>query len=86
MKEGVNMEYILGEILLFPFQFEMQGFISCQGQTLPVAQNQALFSLIGYTYGGDGRTTFALPNLKGAEPLPGMRYYIVTSGIYPERQ
>lgn len=85
MKEGVNMEYTLGEILLFPFQFEMYGCMSCQGQILQVAQYQALFSLIGYMYGGNGTTTFALPNLKDAEPLPGMRYYIVTSGLYPSR-
>lgn len=80
------MDYYLGQIVLFPFQFEIENFSSCQGQILSISQNQALFSLIGATYGGDGRTTFALPNLKGAEPLPNMRYYIVTSGLYPMRQ
>ncbi len=80
------MDYTLGQIVLFPFQFEIMGFTSCQGQVLQVTQNQALFSIIGYNYGGNGTTTFALPNLKGSEPLSTMRYYIVTSGLYPERQ
>lgn len=77
---------ILAEIQLFPYTFEMMGWISCQGQTLQVAQNQALFSLIGATYGGDGRTTFMLPDLRNAEPITGMRYFIATQGIYPSRQ
>lgn len=80
------MDYTLGQIVLLPFQFEIMGFTSCQGQILQVSQYQALFSLIGYNYGGNGTTTFALPNLKGAEPLSTMRYYIVTEGIYPQRQ
>ena len=79
------MDPILGQIVLMPFQFEMRGWMSCQGQLLPIAQNQALFSLIGVTYGGDGRTTFNIPDLRGAEPLPGMRYFIATEGIYPSR-
>lgn len=80
------MDYVLGEIVLLPFQFAIEGFMSCQGQTLTISQNAALYSLIGPIYGGDGKTTFALPNLKGAEPLPGMMYFIVTQGIYPTRQ
>ncbi len=80
------MEYTLGEISLFGYSFQQAGWTTCEGQILQVVQNQALFSLIGYTYGGNGTTTFALPNLKGAEPLPGMKYYIVTSGLYPEKQ
>ena len=62
------------------------GWMSCEGQVLTITQNQALFSLIGANYGGDGRTTFALPNLNGASPLPQMKYYIATEGIYPQRQ
>lgn len=80
------MDYTLGQISLFGFSFQMVGWATCEGQILSVAQNQALFSLIGFTYGGDGRTTFALPNLRGAEPNPNMRYYICTQGIYPQRQ
>ncbi len=79
------MDYILGEIALFGFSFNMIGWALCEGQTLPTAQNQALFSLLGTTYGGDGRNTFCLPDLRGAEPIPGMRYYIATQGIYPYR-
>ena len=79
------MDPILGLILLFPFTFEMRGWIKCEGQTINIAQNQALFSLIGTTYGGDGRSTFKIPDLRGAEPLPGMAYYIATTGIYPDR-
>ena len=80
------MDYTIGEITLFGFFFAPIGWMSCEGQVLNVNTNQALFSLIGSTYGGDGKTTFALPNLKGSEPLPNMKYYICTSGIYPQRQ
>ncbi|WP_278278797.1 phage tail protein [Anaerobacterium chartisolvens] len=77
----------MSQIQLFPFNnFEMEYWSSCQGQTLQVNQNQALFSLIGFTYGGNGSTTFCLPDLRGAEPIPGMRYYIATAGLYPQRQ
>jgi microcystin-dependent protein len=79
------MDYTIGEITLFSFFFAPMGWMSCEGQMLNITQNQALFSLIGATYGGDGKTTFALPNLKGAEPLPNMKYYIATQGIYPTR-
>lgn len=80
------MDYTIGEITLFAFPFAPMGWMSCEGQILTITQNQALFSLIGATYGGDGRTTFALPNLKGAEPVPQMKYYIAIEGIYPQRQ
>ena len=55
----------LGEIELFAFAFAPKGWATCSGQTMPINQNQALFSLLGTTYGGDGRTTFALPDLRG---------------------
>ncbi|HIQ35269.1 MULTISPECIES: phage tail protein [Acinetobacter] len=55
----------LGEIILVPYTFVPQGWAACNGQLLSIAQYQALFSLLGTTYGGDGRTTFALPNLGG---------------------
>jgi len=80
------MDYTIGEISLFAFSFAQMGWISCEGQLLPILQNQALYSLLGAVYGGDGRTTFAVPNLKGAEPLPGMKYWICTQGIYPTRE
>jgi Microcystin-dependent protein len=75
----------VGEIELFPFTFSPMGWISCEGQLLNAAQYQPLFALIGAQYGGDGRTTFALPNLLGTEPVPNMKYYISTQGLYPPR-
>src|SRR5512143_1738722 len=62
-------EPFLGEIRIFSFGFAPKGWALCNGQLLPINQNQALFSILGTTYGGDGRTTFALPNLMGRAPL-----------------
>lgn len=59
----------LAEIRLFSFNFAPKGWAFCSGQVLPIAQNQALFSLLGTTYGGNGTTSFALPNLQGRTPL-----------------
>ena len=59
------MEFFLGQIILFAGNFAIRGFAFCNGQLLAISQNQALFSLLGTTYGGDGRTTFALPDLRG---------------------
>ena len=59
----------LGEIRLVSFTFAPVGWALCNGQLLPINQNQALFSLLGTTYGGDGWTNFALPNLQGRVPL-----------------
>lgn len=70
----------LGMIALFGFNFAPQGWAFCNGQLLPIAQNSAIFALLGTTYGGDGRTTFALPNLQGRVPIhfgqgPGTSQY-----------
>ncbi|WP_340112900.1 phage tail protein [Maribellus mangrovi] len=59
------MEPFLGQIQAFGFNFAPRGWAFCQGQLLAISQNTALFSLLGTTYGGDGRTTFALPDLRG---------------------
>lgn len=65
-------EPFLAEIRIFSFNFAPRGWAYCDGQLLPIAQNTSLFSLIGTTYGGDGRTTTALPNLQGRSPMhPG---------------
>jgi microcystin-dependent protein len=62
----------IAEIRIFPFGFAPRGWASCNGQLLPISQNTALFSLLGVTFGGDGRSTFRLPNLQGNAPLaPG---------------
>src|ERR1700691_170359 len=62
-------EPFLGEIRIFGFTFNPQGWALCNGQLLSITQNSALFSLLGTYYGGDGRTTFALPNLQGRVPI-----------------
>src|SRR2546421_6483706 len=59
----------LSEIKIMSFNFAPKGWALCNGQTLPINQNQALFSLLGTTYGGDGRVNFALPNLQGRAPM-----------------
>lgn len=62
-------EPFLGEIRLMSFNFAPKGWALCNGQSMPINQNQGLFSLLGTTYGGDGRTTFNLPNLQGRVPV-----------------
>lgn len=62
----------VAEIRIFPFNFAPKGWAWCNGQLLPLSQNTALFSLLGTTYGGDGRSNFALPDLEGRAPMhPG---------------
>lgn len=62
-------EPFLSEIRIMSFGFPPKGWALCNGQLLPINQNQALFSLLGTTYGGDGRVNFALPNLQGRAPM-----------------
>jgi microcystin-dependent protein len=59
----------VAEIRLFPFNFAPRGWAWCNGQLLPISQNTALFSLLGTTYGGNGQTNFALPNLQGSAAM-----------------
>src|SRR6185369_12569969 len=67
---GVNMaEPFLSEIRIMSFVFAPKGWALCNGQLLPINQNQALFSLLGTTFGGDGRVNFALPDLRGRAPI-----------------
>jgi microcystin-dependent protein len=72
----------IGEIALVPYNFEPRGWAFCNGQLLPIAQNTALFALLGTMYGGNGQTTFALPDLRGRVPMhcggspgPGLSIY-----------
>lgn len=66
------MDPFVAEIRIFPFNFAPKGWATCDGQTLPISQNTALFSLLGTTYGGDGKSNFALPNVQGNAPMhPG---------------
>jgi microcystin-dependent protein len=73
-------EPFLGQIMIVSYDFAPKGWALCQGQILPINQNTALFSLLGTTFGGDGRTTFALPDLRGRVPIgagqgPGLQLY-----------
>jgi microcystin-dependent protein len=62
----------VAEIRIFPFNFAPKGWAFCDGQLLPISQNTALFSLLGTTYGGNGKSNFALPNMQGNAPMhPG---------------
>ena len=76
------MDPFLGEIRAVAFGFEPQGWAICDGRLLPINQNQALFSLLGTYYGGDGRTTFALPDLRGRVVVgqDGASYEIGSTG------
>jgi microcystin-dependent protein len=66
------MDPFVAEIRIFPFNFAPKGWAFCDGQLLPLSQNTALFSLLGTTYGGDGKSNFALPNMQGNAPMhPG---------------
>jgi len=63
------MDPIIGQIIMFGGNFAPRGWALCNGQLLPISQNTALFSILGTTYGGDGITTFGLPNLSGRVPI-----------------
>ena len=77
------MEPFIGQIELFPYKRLPENWVTCEGQTIPITSNNALYSLIGTTFGGDAQTSFKLPDLKGKEPAPGMQYCIALQGIYP---
>jgi len=78
------MEPFLGSIQIFAFGFAPQGWAPCKGQLLPITENTALYNLIGTTYGGDGKMTFALPTLPPvAQNGPG--YYISLVGVFPKQ-
>lgn len=59
----------VAEMRIFPFNFAPKGWAFCNGQLMPISQNTALFALLGTVYGGDGKSTFALPNLQGSTPM-----------------
>ncbi len=75
-------EPFLSEIRIMSFGFPPKGWALCTGQLLPINQNQALFSLLGTLYGGNGMTTFALPDLQSLAPA-GVSYVICTTGVFP---
>lgn len=74
------MDQFVGEIRAFAFNFVPKGWVACEGQLLPISQHTALFSLLRTNFGGDGKSTFALPDLRGRMALhygegPGLSYY-----------
>lgn len=81
------METYIGDIGLFAFNFIMTDWLPCEGQTVNIADYVALYALIGTRYGGNGITTFCLPDLRNVLPIKeiGMQYCIATAGMYPER-
>ena len=68
-RESASADPILGQLMLFGGNFAPRGWATCAGQLLAISSNNALFSLLGTIYGGDGRTTFALPDLRGRSPI-----------------
>lgn len=76
------MDFLLGGIILFAGNFAPQGWAFCDGSLVAVNENMALFSVLGTTYGGDGVTNFALPNLPDQN---GAKHIIAIVGIYPSR-
>ncbi len=78
---------MLAIIKIFAGNFAPNGWSFCDGTLLPINQNTALFSIIGTTYGGDGKTTFALPKLQNQKSANGaeVHYIIAVTGIYPTR-
>jgi hypothetical protein len=84
----------IGQVVQVPYNFAPRGFVFCEGQELSIQQNQALYSLIGNFYGGDGRTSFKLPDTRLLEeslkktlraPRPPFRYAIALAGTFPSR-
>ena len=80
----------VAEIRIFPFNFAPKGWAWCDGQLLPLSQNTALFSLLGTTYGGDGKSNFALPDLQGRAPMhpgqgPGLSLHDLGKRVDPRR-
>jgi microcystin-dependent protein len=84
------MDPFLGSLWLVAFNFVPPGWAPCQGQLLPISQNTALFSLLGTNYGGDGVSTFGLPNMTGAKAMTdangnALQWIIAIQGVYPSR-
>lgn len=79
------MDILIGQVGLFPYDFAPTNWSPCDGQLLSITEHTALFSLLGTKFGGDGQSTFALPDLRGKEPAPSLAYYIALNGVYPSR-
>jgi microcystin-dependent protein len=78
----------VGEIVVFPYEFEPEDWLRCDGQSVGIAKYPKLFTLLGVRYGGDGRYTFALPKippLLAGKSDTALGYFIATDGVYPTR-
>lgn len=80
------MQAFIGEILLFGGNFVPKGWFICDGRLVPIAQYQALCSIMGTRYGRDGTKNFALPDLRGRAPHPEATYIIAYWGEFPQRE
>jgi microcystin-dependent protein len=78
-------EPLLGEIRMFAGNFAPRGWAMCDGRLLSISQNSTLFSVLGTAYGGDGMTTFALPDLRGRVPQTPVSFIIALEGSFPPR-
>lgn len=76
------MDPLIGSILLVPYNFVPEGWLPCDGRSIPVKHNEALYSLLGTRFGGDWNTSFNLPKLDAPDEL---RYIIAVQGAYPSR-
>ena len=85
MKVGVTMDPLLGQIQLFAFGWPPQNWLPCEGQLLQITAYNALYALLGTMFGGNGSTTFGLPDLRNANLANGSKYCIAISGIFPQR-
>ena len=86
IRSGTDIEPFIGEVAYLPYNYLPRGWAPCDGQLLPIAENVELFSLIGSRFGGNARTTFAVPNLPDKQVNGAvLRPNIAMSGIYPPR-
>lgn len=79
----MNEMYYLGQIVIFPYNFEPRDFKKCDGRLVSVEKWVALYSLLGTRFGGDGRVDFCIPKIE--DPCNGVSYYICMNGQYPPR-
>jgi len=79
------MECLIGQIQILPIGYAPQDWLPCDGRLLQISQNQTLYSVLGTKFGGNGSTTFAVPDLRPAAIGDYNQYYIATVGFYPER-
>lgn len=78
------MDFLIGTILLFPYTFTPDGWVPCDGRSLPVLQYQPLYALIGNTYGGN-QQNFNVPDLRSSKPHDSIQYFIAVQGVFPTR-